>query len=60
MGTDERKAIEAEAKALEAEAKAIKSVSNLLAKAVLTPIEIAEVLEMPLEFVLNIQSEMQK
>ena len=37
-----------------------KTVLNLLSRGILTPIEIAEVIEMPLDFVLNIQNEMQK
>ena len=38
----------------------VKTVKKLLSKGILTPIEIAEFVEMPLDFVLNIQNEMQK
>ena len=51
------KAVAAEAKAVaEAAAKAGKAVLNLLSKGSLTPVEIAEALEIPLEFVLAVQN----
>ena len=52
---------EADAKSAKvAEAKAAKTVLNLLSRGILTPIEIAAIVEMPLDFVLNIQNEMQQ
>ena len=55
QGAEEATAVAAKA-AAEATAKAAKTISNLFSKGILTAEEIAEIVEMPLAFVLAVQN----